>query len=389
MNGQILHILSFVAIMIGIILPESGQAQRPQPESVPSYVLVPKSARRIKARMSFEYNAPRVQADEWTVYITQLPELPGQVNVRTTLFPQGTPARDLSEEARPMFFVRIPSEGPLWSKNIAVRVEYEAILIERKLEPREPGATDPSKAPAAPTLDPLTRRLELLAGHQFDHQSPSFRNWLKDNDLRRVQGENEVDFARKAYLVVRKKLKHYEGAGIEHLASRVCEAGRSDFAGLTAVYVSALRANGIPARALCGRMVIHEGKPTKNSWPHAKVEFFAQGIGWVPVNMAGALRSGRPVDGLEFFGNDSAEFLTTHIDTDLVIDTYFGQKVVELLPDAMPWVIGSGTFDGAESKNSLVVEVEPLDLAETLARRTAPTPARKQTTKKQAAKKSR
>ena len=58
-------------------------------------------------------------------------------------------------------------------------------------------------------------------------------------------------------------------------------------------------ANGIPARALCGRVVIDEGRPTKTSWPHARAEFFAQGIGWVPVDVAGAIRSNRSPDGLD------------------------------------------------------------------------------------------
>ena len=158
----------------------------------------------------------------------------------------------------------------------------------------------------------------------------------------------------------------------EHLASRVCAVGKSDYAGITAVYVAALRANGIPARALCGRVVIFEGQPTSESWPHAKVEFFAQGIGWVPADVAGAIRSNRSPDGLEFFGNDSAEFLTMHLDTDLVIDTYTGRKTVEWLPEASVYVLGAGTFDGGQTKATVTVEVEPLDLTAVLAQARPP-----------------
>ncbi len=381
MNRQGSSSIPCIAALMVILLPGNGLAQRDRPGAGPAYVLVPVSAKKIKAEMSYEYKAPRVQADEWTVYVAQLPELPGQVDVRTTLFPQGTPARDLSDEGRPMLFVRVPSQGEIWSKNIAVRVKYEATLIGRKLEPREPGSP---AGPPVPPLESITRRLELSGGHQFDYQAEPFRAWLKENDLRRQPRESEVDFARKVYLAVRKKLKHFEGANAEHLASRVCVAGRSDFAGLTAAYVAALRANGIPTRILAGRVVIREGKPIKESWLHAKVEFYAQGIGWVPVDMAGALRSGKPVDGLEFFGVDSAEFLTTHTDTDIIINTYFGRKTIEWLPDATPWVIGSGTLDNSQIKCGLITEVEPLDLAEFLASR-APRPA----PKKQAARKAR
>ena len=57
-------------------------------------------------------------------------------------------------------------------------------------------------------------------------------------------------------------------------------------------------------------MVINEGQPSQGCWPHAKAEFFAAGIGWVPADVAGAIRMNRATDGLECFGNDSAELLT-------------------------------------------------------------------------------
>ena len=381
MNGRPFLAICLAWILIGVVLPESGPAQRAKQEAAPAYVLVPKSAKKIKAGMTFEVKVPRVEAEEWSLFITQLPALPGQFDVRTTLFPRGNPARDLSDEGRPLLFVRMPSEGQRWRQNASIRVEYEATLLERKLESQEPGG------PAAPIVAPLdarTRRLELAAGHQFDFQAPSFRNWLKEKDLRRSSGENEVDFARKAFLAVRKGFNHYEGADVEHLASRVSVVGKSDFAGLTAVFVAALRANGIPTRALGGRMVINEGKPAKGCWPHAKAEFYAQGIGWVPADPAGAIRSGRQDDGLDFFGNDSAEFLTYHINTDIVIHTYDGEHTLEWLPDATWWVLGPGSVAGAQSKCDMTVEVEPLDLAEFLANKaTRPNP------KKQASKKSR
>jgi hypothetical protein len=128
-------------------------------------------------------------------------------------------------------------------------------------------------------------------------------------------------------------------------------------------------------------VVIDEGQPTKLNWPHAKVEFFAQGIGWVPADVAGAIRSDGSPDGLEFFGNDSAEFLTMHLDTDLIIDTYFGRKTHEWLPDPCWWVLGSGSFDGTQTKVTMTVETEPLDLAEALARKPARPSSKKQAAK--------
>jgi transglutaminase-like putative cysteine protease len=263
-----------------------------------------------------------------------------------------------------MLFERLAPAGPQGRQNFSVRVEYEATLLARQLEPRD--ADDPAPAPVA-SLDPKTRRRELASAHQFDHKSALFQAWLDDRKLRREPDEDEVAFARRAFGVVRKGLNHYEGADVEHVASKVTEAGKSDFAGLTAAYVSVLRANGIPARSLCGFPVIYEGRPNKNFWPHARAEFYAAGVGWVPADLAGAIRMNRPGEGLDDFGTDRADFLTAHVDTDLIVDTYFGRKTLECVPDISWWVIGSGTFDGSKTKHTLSVEVEPLDLDEILA----------------------
>ena len=223
---------------------------------------------------------------------SRLPALPGQVNVRTTLFPRGKAARELSDEGRPMLYVRIPPVGPRGRQELSARVEYEATLLDRRLDRREPGDPEP---PAVAPLDPKTRRLELANGHQFDYQSAPFRAWLDAQQLQRGPMEDEVEYARRAFLVVRKGIKHYEGADIEHLASRVCEVGKSDYAGITAVYVAALRANGIPTRVLSGRMAILKGQRTGTAWPHAKVEFFAPGsVGCRPTSPAPSDSTRRP-----------------------------------------------------------------------------------------------
>ncbi len=389
MIGQI-RFLVLVFAIFAVISPRVGQAQEEKPEPGPSlgYVLVPKAARRIKSTLTIEVKAPNVLADEWSVYVSQLPELPGQVEVKTSLFPQGRAARELSEEARPILFTKIPSQGQDWRKNVKLRVDYEATLLERRLERREPGDPEP---PTVPALDPRVKRLMLSSGHQFDFNSPRFKAWLVENKLRREPSESEIDFARKAFLAVRHGFTHDEGDDVEHMASKVCELGKSDYAGLTAVFVAALRANGIPTRVLAGRMVLYGGKPSKGAWPHARTEFYANGLGWVPADPAGAIRSGRKTEGLEFFGNDSAELLTHHVDTDIVVDTYFGSKTHEWLQTPAWWVIGSGNFEGSTTKVEVVTESEELNLTEVITRLNA-RPSNSSTsaaTKKSATKKGR
>ena len=107
-----------------------------------------------------------------------------------------------------MLFLRLPSRASSGARSFTARVEYEATLVERRLDRREPGAPD---APAVAPLDPKTRRLELAGGHQFDFQSAPLRAWLNEHELRREPGENEVDFARRAFLAVRKGIEYFEG----------------------------------------------------------------------------------------------------------------------------------------------------------------------------------
>ena len=59
-------------------------------------------------------------------------------------------------------------------------------------------------------------------------------------------------------------------------ATAVCKAGWSDCGGLATVYVSILRANGIPGPVPFGRDLGRR----RDSRP---AEFYAEGVGWVPA----------------------------------------------------------------------------------------------------------
>ncbi|MDR3638941.1 MAG: transglutaminase-like domain-containing protein [Isosphaeraceae bacterium] len=360
MTGRPLRTVLFTAACA--LASVHGLARADPP--APAYVMETTAAKRVKATLIVDVKAPKVRADEWTVYAAQAPNLPGQTDVRMSLPPRGKVARELSNEGRPMLYERLPAASAQSRQNLSARLEYEVTLLTRRLQKRGPGAPD---VPRIAPLDAKTRRSELAAAYQFDHDAEPFQTWLDEQKLRRGSDEDDVDFARRAFAVLRKSLSHYEGADAAHEASKVCAAGKSDYAGLTAAYVAVLRANGIPARALCGFPVIFEGQPNKNYWPHAKAEFYAQGVGWVSADLAGAVRSNSPDEGLDFFGNDRADFLTAHTDTHLIIDTYFGRKTLDWLPDISWWVKGAGSFDGTRTTYTLSVQVEPLDLAEALA----------------------
>ncbi len=240
---------SFLAIAIGLGTggPRVVLAQR-QPSSSagrqPSCTLVVSSANRIHDELTFGFNTPKLQAENWVVYVARLPEPAGQTDVRSALDRGGRHVHELGALGRSLLFARVPVKGAKWRDGLTVRVEYEATLPVRRLERRKPGTVAALVAP----LNPRERRAALAVGHQFDFQSSVFQGWLDEHNLRRVSGEEEVDFARRLFVEIKKRFRYVRANEMDRLASHVCEASRSDVGGLAIVFVSALRANGVPAR---------------------------------------------------------------------------------------------------------------------------------------------
>ena len=82
-------------------------------------------------------------------------------------------------------------------------------------------------------------------------------------------------------------------------------------------------------------------------WEGEDAEFFARGIGWVPVDLSSAVLHDKTEAGLLFFGHDPGDFLTLHVNPDLVVDSvHFGRKEVDCLQGIAFWVTGSGSTDG-------------------------------------------
>jgi len=77
----------------------------------------------------------------------------------------------------------------------------------------------------------------------------------------------------------------------ERLTVKALESFQAVCSGLTSVFVSAMRANKIPARYLMGKVIHLANDPVnfgddailKSTSEHAKAEFFVTGLGWVPA----------------------------------------------------------------------------------------------------------
>lgn len=334
--------------MISCILILSSVWLFPGAEPAPKYVLKSTDSQRIEAVLTYEIKMPKLIAQEWIVYAAKAPELPGQTHVSTTLEPDGKASFELSLEHRPVMMAKISGQGR--KNELTIRVKYQATLRSRELIPSKPGR-------AAPTVEPLSetaRQGTLELGGDFDWKAEPVQKWIRDRRLHCNKEESDIDFARRVFLTIKKNFTYEYKSEMNRHASSVCKAGKSDCGGLSQLLVTILRGNEIPARTLEGRWA-QSSKPKElvGELPyyqtHVKAEFFASGIGWVPMDIATALLD-KKSDGLSSFGHDPGDFLTLHVNPNMRLDTiHFGKQVIDSLQGPAYWVTGRGSVKPTET----------------------------------------
>lgn len=341
----------------------SGAASNPEAERNREYKLAVAPARSIHGVYSFEMTLPHVRASDWEVFAPQPPELPGQTGMRARLSPGGERATDMDPRRRPLLVAHIPADSPARVRAVSVRAEYWGTLLARRLERRWPGESIEPPQPLAPQ----DRAVALARGGSYDLDSPAFRKWLADHRLNRGPREGQIDYARRVFLAIKQSFSYEYDEMMDRHASQSCATRRSDCGGMSVVFASALRAHDIPARVLIGRWAksAEPGARLGNNGyyqSHVKAEFYADGVGWVPVDPSMAVVYDRNPDGVRYFGNDDGDFLTLHVDPDLVLGTlHFGPQSMFCSNGPLPfWVSGSGSLDNRKVRQEWQVEERPL-----------------------------
>jgi transglutaminase-like putative cysteine protease len=324
-----------------LCVPSGGRAGtgETRPES---YSLEIKDVAHVVATLQFNVTYPNAQASEWIVFAPQAPALPGQTDVRTSLDPVGEPVLEKSDMGRSLLAARVLVRPNHDSHSLTIRATYEATLRSRHLRK---GVRSRQQS----ELLPDERALYLSERGYIDFKTPGFADWFKTQGFTRRSREGEIGFARRVFLALRSGMQYDASVPDRDFhASAVCKSGRADCGGLSALFASIMRANGIPARTLWGRWA-YSAEPGK-TWAnrpyyqtHVKAEFFAHGVGWVPVDLASGILHDTTTQGLKFFGNDPGNFITFHVDPNLVIDTQlFGVKTVGNLQKVAWWLHTKG-----------------------------------------------
>ncbi len=296
------------------------------------------AAKQVKASLSYHIDTPNMAAREWIVFAAVPPELPSQSNVSASI-QGGKIITELSDMKRPVLFVQIPATNGVATtgtpKSVSVRVDYQATLIARKIAVGKP-------ASPAEDLTEEGRNFCLVSSLTCDFKSKEVQAWLDKSSLRRSSTERDLEFAYRVFQHFRTELAYRCDDNQLRSASQVCKDKWSDCGGIANLYVAALRANNVPARVLPGRLAISAEGPSASC--HVKSEFFAEGIGWVPVEITSAVAF-KKSPAVNFFGVDDGNLLSFHTGTDLILDSKTaGLQSTPTAQWVHYWVDGTGSW---------------------------------------------
>jgi hypothetical protein len=325
----------------------------------PTHAIVRSESKSIKATLTVEIETPDLETAEWVFFVAQPPFHPSQSMKKIELRPKGVEMRDLSALKRPVVRAQVSTKGkkPL-THRLNVKAQFEGTLFARRLVLREPGKS----YGRVDELTPANRELSLASSPIYDFESEKFTAWLDERQLRRRANETELDFARRAFLSIKGAFTYEYEVEMNRAASHVCEVGKSDCGGLSVLFASAMRANGLPARALagCWAKSAEPGKlagGVQYNQVHVKAEVYLTDIGWLPVDLASAISHDRSRDGLFFFGNDKGDFLTMHVDPELKVDSiFFGEKTFPWLQQYHFYAAGQGKLTNVKQTVGWKVE---------------------------------
>ena len=214
-------------------------------------------------------------------------------------------------------------------------VRYEATLVARRLVPLRTGEAPP----AVPRLSFVEQFMHLASSPTLDYRATAFQAWVDNNDLRRKDDEeDDVAFARRVFRSFLSIYTYRDGVKIAP-ASTLCDLAELDCDTGSLVYAGALRSGGVPTRIVSG-WPLRPIRPTPENplEGHAQVEFFADGVGWVPVDVAKALAE-RQADPLTYFGLDKGDLLIAQVDPDYMVTHPDGrtERIDSMHPGPSVW----------------------------------------------------
>jgi len=282
--------------------------------------------RRIASYQSKPYHlVVEDQGDRWLLmeYVRESPALTAEIWNADAIIPPGVGGTDL-------LYMGIQTTGasPTWTvttyplnpnrkiacsqfpaaadslSTLQAKILYHVHISRSHIEPGSPVSP-------VPPLSFAERRLELSNTRIFDYKSFEFQWWLKQNNLIKSERETTLAFAARVGGFMRRSRSYKAPYQYEPL-SKLTTMPTGECGMLSTIYAGIMRANNIPARILSGDWL-------PDFSHHSRLQFYADNIGWVPVDGSG-LTAGPENVWLIAIGTQNALFYTDQLDFEYSFD---------------------------------------------------------------------
>ncbi|KLU05769.1 putative transglutaminase [Rhodopirellula islandica] len=322
------------------------------------FSIVRTPGKRVTATITFEVDTPSLQAKAWVFAMPEPPDLPGQKRIHSTTAPASEMIADKSVFQRPIRRCRIEVTDESQHRNAKFRCDDELQLFARSLTFNKRATS------VKPPVEPLSendRQNFLRPTPEYDYRSAAFQEWKVKNRFRRLRTEGEVRFAQRVFQKLANSYQYSYVPSEDRTASLLCQSNATDCGGLSTLFATVMRSEGVPARILSGRWAISATQgETINDQPyyqyHVIAEFYAQGVGWIPLDTSSAIIHDRTKTKLQYFGQSDGNFISYHVDPGVEFDTdLHGDYRAAYFQIPLMWVTGQGTLDGFQHQESWTV----------------------------------
>ncbi len=236
---------------------------------------------------------------------------------------------DVSPLHRKLLELTFPVRGRLPASGLRVKVDIDLDMYESKLEA---GVAAHGKAQISASYLDSTR--------EIDYENPTFQDWMRNNNLHRLGTESVVEYAHRVFLYLVQRSTYTTGGSYEsRRPSEFCVGLKGDCGGMSLAFCAAMRLSGIPSRPFFGRWALDATEDYGQT--HVVSEFWDDGLGWVPVDVASAVvHFAKTPD--RVFGKADGKFIAFHENTDIEPFKGFWQGWAQY---ALVSYTGSGKFD--------------------------------------------
>ncbi len=144
---------------------------------------------------------------------------------------------------------------------------------------------------------------------------------------------NLIDYARKCYEWTAQNMTYGNMNTGLHTITDLMKTKKGDCGNFSSVFISLLRAKGIPARHVV--MI----SPTESGY-HVRAEFYIPAYGWIPADPT--FRNSDPLG--DYFGIFTGPYVVMSFGVNSIVELWDGNYVAQLMQGALHWIWGASGF---------------------------------------------